>query len=147
MSSLLTPDQKTQVHNVLDLLHDTFARDIVIYKRTDGSVAIAIDKHPVYSTELDGQNPDSELSSTTISARIKYIGNQSESDGSNVDGQFGIKFPLGGIRLKVNDAGFNLIRDCQRLEVDGELYEQVTDAARTGPFVASYYIIYLKRME
>lgn len=143
MASLLTASHKAQIAAVFDDMHDTFSRDITIYKEGE-AVLIGIDDdyNYLYDRRKDSKAQTPALQKYTTKARIKYFGEQ-EKDGAGKD--IGLRMAYGEIRLKIDSAAYDLIRSAAKIEVDGQLYRLRSDAARTGPFSAQYYVVYLQR--
>jgi hypothetical protein len=145
--SLLTLAQKRQLNAVFDQIHDTFARDIVIFKQGESSlIAIDLDSNYLYDRKKDSKSTIETLEKYTTKARIKYFGEHEKNAVVGGEKDPRITFPNADIRLKVDESAYNLITSSKRIEVDDQLYTLVSDPARTGPFFSSYYVIYLKRV-
>lgn len=148
MASLLTDSEKSDIMDAFVSLHDTFSRDIKIFKRSSGQVEIVTNPNfnPLYGKIKDQKREDPSLQEFTKKARIKYAQNQSFINGSAADIQSNVSWPLGSVRLKVDHETFALIKDAQRIEIDGNLCEVVSDAAEIGPFSPQHKTIFLKRV-
>jgi hypothetical protein len=143
MASLLTNAQKTEISSVFDDLHDTFSREISIFVEGE-SVLIGIDDdyNDLYDRRKDSSGSPPTLEKHTAMARVKYFGEHEK--GAPIKSS-DAEFSYGDIRLKVNAAAHLLISSAKKIEVDGQLYRLRSGAARTGPFAAQYYVVYLQR--
>lgn len=143
MTSLISDAQKSAISAVFDDIHDTFARDIIIYREKE-TAYVSTNTSPIYRRPVDGDPPSREKEQYTTRARIKYIGVQGEDD-ENLGAQTNLDFPYGSIRLKINQGAFELIRTAEKINVDGRLFKMDSEPARPGPFSPSYYTIVLVR--
>jgi len=146
MTSFLSAAQKAQINAVFDDIHDTFKRNINVYKKGQETL---IDLggggyNNLYDREKDSKNTPPSYEKYTIDARIKYIGEGKEDELLDKRG-LQVEFPYGGIRLKLDKTAYDLLISSKRVEVDGQMYKVKSEASRTGPFGANYYIIYLQR--
>lgn len=145
MGSLLTDAQKSEIASVFDDIHDTFKRTITIYREGE-AVLININdsNNSLYDRGLDSTRTTQSLEKYTTSARIKYYGEHGVEELSGDTGS-NLEFPYGTIRLKIDETAYNLISSAKKIDVDGQLYRLRSGAARTGPFSAEYYVVYLQR--
>lgn len=152
MTALITEAGKALINAAFNDLHDTFARDITIYK-LEGKLLISsgLDANPIYGRIQDQKTSKPQTVAYTGRARIKYEGNQGANSGmidgaggKATDNAIGLATPAGMIRLKVDETAYNIIKSAQTIEVDGKPYEVVSDAARPGPFSPVFFTVYLK---
>ena len=81
MPSLLTDAQKTAIANVFDDMHDTFARDITVYQKKNKIFVATNDTYnALYKRIKDAKTTRTEVTSTTVKARILYVDKQIERD-------------------------------------------------------------------
>lgn len=144
MSSLISSEEKTSIQSVFDDLHDTFARDIYVYVKAKQTANWS--QNPFYQTS----NVSSDLSGEekfdkfTYTARVQYKNDQNE-DVFDASAQAGLSTSEGEVRIKVNNAAKEKIKNCSYIEIDNNLYLLDSDDKGIGPFSIQYYMFYLKR--
>ena len=145
-TSYLTAAQKTSYQEVFENMHATFARAITIYK-TQVGVFVATNNayNALYSRLNNSSRTIKEVEKYTTTARIKYVGTQPAEFVNDFGAQVNVRFPEGTVRLKLDQAGYDLIKNAPRIEIDGELFKVVSDPAKVGPFGVLFYVLYLQR--
>lgn len=147
MPSLLTSAQKQEIQSALSEVHDTFARDIYVYveKRVSTRPA-SFNYNPLYGRAKDSArtNSQTELVKHTVQARVTYAPNQGESV-VDAGAQFNLTASSGRVRIKVDEEGFNKVKDSIKIEIDDILFVVDSDAKNVGPFSTQYYTVFLKR--
>jgi hypothetical protein len=149
-TSLISDSQKTAIKSIIDDIHETFARNITVYK--DGVkilIASSQEYNGIYGKTYSGESSTSTTSeSHTVKARIKYINanEESMSDGQ-INSQFGIEVIDGSVRITVDASGFNILKEAKRCEFEGGKYKIVTKGNPTGIFGPQYYHFYLQPIE
>ncbi len=84
----------------------------------------------------------------TIKARIKYIdAKEANLADGNIGSQLDIELVDGSVRITVDAAGFNILKEAKRCEFEGGKYEIVSKGNPTGIFGPQYYHFYLKPLE
>lgn len=84
----------------------------------------------------------------TIKARIKYIdAREANLADGGINSQLNIELVDGSVRITVDAAGFNLLKEAKRCEFEGGKYEIVSKGNPTGIFGPQYYHFYLKPIE
>ena len=144
MADLLSSTEKSEIESALQNVRDTFARNIIIRIKTRQPASWS--QNPFY----EKNNPTSslpsqeELTSHTVSATILYKNDQNQElfDGG---GQANLPSSEGQVRIKINSAANELIKNAEHVEIDGILYVLDSDAKVIGPFSAQAYMYYLKR--
>lgn len=142
MSSFLSALQKTNIDSVLDRLHDTFAVSIYLYTEHAESSSQDGDYNALYGRELDQTKSslDTILTKEECLARVKYAGNQSEFPIEN-----NLTSSSGQVRIKVDEATYEKIKICSKIEIDNVLYKVIGDPSIVGIFSNNYYTLFLKR--
>jgi len=143
--SYLTKAQKIAIGNVMDCIHETFKREITLF-RVGQRVSIAAnpDYNAFYGSQ---QTPELETTSLTTDARIRYVKAEEEllirKDGSTLSGnQDKIVLPAGSVKIKVNQEAYEFLKNAQRVELDGNRFAVVSNArliAMFGPTISPYY--------
>lgn len=143
--SYLTQTQKESIGSILENIHQTFCRPITIFK-IGQRIAIASDSS--FNAFYEEQSsPERETVSLTVNARIKYLNAGEElisfKDGSARTGQQNkIVMPIGSVKIKVDEAGKDFLKDAQRVELDGNRYSVISNGrliAMFGPSISPYY--------
>ena len=150
MSENLVPDEmRDGIRAALEDVHETFSRDIVIFKRkTEAFVSSSSSTYnALYARLKNEQKTLGKVTQTTVKARIDYVDRQEKSTISGVNAQVNLSLPDGSVRLKVDASGHSLLKKSTRVEIDNQLYELISDSSKTGPFSVQYYIMYFKRKD
>lgn len=149
-TSLISESQKNTISAIIDDIHETFARNITVYEEGKKIlIAASSEYNGIYGRTGEGATSTSTTSvSHTIKARIKYI----DARGANlseggINSQLDIELVDGSVRITVDAAGFNLLKEAKRCEFEGGKYEIVSKGNPTGIFGPQYYHFYLKPIE
>jgi len=148
MGSLLNNAEKADFQKAFDSLHDTFARDIYIFKEAK-KVVISTNSNfnPIYNQNSSStQTVTNQVQSGTFKARIKYDTNMAEDFmvSDNVDAQLKVKMAQGMVRVKLEKTGYEYIKDAKRIELDGRRFSIESDPRPHGLFAPTYYTFFLK---
>ncbi len=146
-TSLLSASEKEQLNQVIDDVHETFARTITVYKEASEVVIITDPNfNPLYNTA--GQT--TSIINTPIykqfKARIHYnddIGKKYWSEGE-VNTQIKLQAVVGTVRLKIAAEDYDYIKDARRFDLDGKRFVLNSAFRGHGLFDNQYYTIYLK---
>jgi hypothetical protein len=147
MSSLLTSAQKQEIQSALSQVHETFARDIYVYiEKKVSTRPPSFNYNPLYGRSKDSTrlNSQTELVKHTVQARVSYAPNQGESV-VDAGAQFNLTASSGRVRIKVDEAGFEKVKNSIKIEIDDTLFVVDSDAKNVGPFSTQYYTVFLKR--
>lgn len=149
-TSLISDSQKNTIKSIIDDIHETFARNITIFEEGKKVLISASSEYNgIYGKTGGGTNSVTTTSvSHTIKARIKYIDAKEANlaDGS-IGSQLDIELVDGSVRITVDAAGFNILKEAKRCEFEGGKYEIVSKGNPTGIFGPQYYHFYLKPLE
>tara|TARA_B110000483_G_scaffold195833_1_gene233787 strand:+ start:1557 stop:2033 length:477 start_codon:yes stop_codon:yes gene_type:complete len=149
-ASLISSSQKNTISAIIDDIHETFARNITVYEEGKKIlIAASSEYNGIYGRTNDGTTSTSTTSvSHTIKARIKYIdAREANLAGGGIGSQLDIELVDGSVRITVDAAGFNLLKEAKRCEFEGGKYEIVSKGNPTGIFGPQYYHFYLKPLE
>lgn len=144
-TSYLNTTQKRAIADILDNVHETFARKIFCFK--DGE-RISLATNSQYNAFYRERSANTEFSevSIEINARIRYVKADEElfkfSDGTAGGVQNKIALPAGSVKIKVDRAGYEFIKDAKRIELDNQRFAVVSNArqiAMFGPDYSPYY--------
>lgn len=149
-TSLISDSQKTAIKSIIDDIHETFARNITVYK--DGAkilIAASQEYNGIYGRTDSGESSISINSEAhTVKARIKYIDAKEVAlAGEKINSQLDIEVIDGSVRITVDASGFNILKEAKRCEFEGGKYKIVTKGNPTGIFGPQYYHFYLEPIE
>ena len=144
MSDLISSSDKQAYEDVFDDLHDTFGRDIKVFQaKKKIFVSTNSTYNALYSRIKNQKTSEKIVEEFTIKARISYMnGRQNETASNDITG---IDVNKDSVRIKVNQEGYNLISSCKDIEVDGVLYDLISDESKIGMFSPKYYQLFLRR--
>lgn len=152
MAGFLSENQKTNIKSIIDQIHDTFAREITVFKIGQRTV---IASSPNYNALYRQQSSNTETTevSQTFQARIKYVEmnetllQDSQSNSAYSSGQDKIILPAGTVKIKVNLEGYEYVREAKRVELDGRRFSIKSDGKPLGMFGPQYYEFILIPMD
>jgi hypothetical protein len=138
MAGFLSENQKTNIKSIIDQIHDTFAREITVFKIGQRTV---ISSSPTYNALYKQQSSNTATTevSQTFYARIKYVDMNEELLKNPNPGQDKIIMPTGVVKIKVNLEGFNYVKEAKRVELDGRRFSIKSDGKPLGMFGPQYY--------
>jgi len=140
-SSYISADQKSFVNSAFDNIHETFARTISIIMNPEVTI---ISTSPTYNALYDADTNTATNAPTytsvthTAKARIKYL-NQDKDLFSATDSQQKVVYPVGSVKIKVDAAGYNYLKEARKVEFDGRRYGIASDRKTYGMFGPQYY--------
>jgi hypothetical protein len=153
MAGFLSENQKTNIKSIIDQIHDTFAREITVFKIGQRTT---IASSPTYNALYRQQSSNSQTTevSQTFQARIKYVEmneellrDSSSTNSSFSAGQDKIILPAGTVKIKVNLEGYEYVREAKRVELDGRRFSIKSDGKPLGMFGPQYYEFILIPMD
>ena len=146
MADLIPSSDKTKYDSVFNDIHDTFARNITIYKTKKKTfVATNSTYNALYSRIKDEKGSSKEVEGITVKARISYVNTTDKED--EISFQLGISVPSGLVRIKIDLDGHAILKQSKDIEIDGDLFDVVSDATKVGMFSVNYAQIFLKRRD
>ena len=147
MASFIDENQKQNIRDIVDSIHDTFARSIVVYRKgqkismlTSAGYNSLYKKNPTLSKEELDQN------SKTIFARIQYKTFDQENF-YQASAQEKIIIPQGSVYIKVNYEDYLFIKDAKTVELDTLTYAIKSPGKPEGMFGPQYYKFLLIPLE
>lgn len=138
MAGFISDDQKQNIKNIVDKIHDTFARDIVIYQ--EGSKQNISTTTSYNSYYKRGREEKQKLiqNSRTIKARIQYKSLQ-QGDFYQESAQEKIIIPEGQIFIIVSLADSEFMKNAKIIELDGKTYSINSPGLPQGMFGPQYF--------
>jgi hypothetical protein len=148
MADFFSSEQKAQLEAVFTNIHDTFARDISIYKKKK-SIYVATNQtyNALYARIKDQAKTIEEVTTTTVKARIQYMDRQYIAEEYALRAQTNLPISEGQLRIKLDPAGYEAFTFANRIEIDGFVWKIKTDEAAIGLFSPHFYMLYLERAE
>lgn len=147
--NLLTDAEKEELSGAIDDIHDSWKRDILIYREPEVAVISTNNNHN-FAFQLNEQvGLSTTLSGVSGSFEARIWQPSMMSD-------FELKINLPDVnnfqvkavcRLKLDDAGWNFIRDARKVIVDGSTYDRITEDRQHGLFSPKYHTIWLMRTQ
>lgn len=152
MAEFLSSSERASIaSNLLDL-HDTFGRDIIVYKEAQ---KVIISTDPSYNYLYNtASSPNKTVENVPVKkvfkARIRYDTDRSLEYFGDTDAQVKVSKPdansLVRIKLKVEDYAY--IKEAKRVELDGRMFHVESDPRAHGLFdVIQFYTLYLRPIE
>ena len=149
-TSLISDTQKTKIQEIIDDIHETFARTITIFEEGERVLISASSTYNgIYGrTDTGSKSTTKTTVSHSVKARIKYgeIVDENLIDG-NIDSQLGIDYIKGQVRITVDVNGYNILKEAKRVEFEGRKYTINSKGSPTGMFGPRYYHFYLRPIE
>lgn len=152
MADLITGTDKADMEAAIVDVHDTFSRDITIFKNKK-EVFIATNPvfestyNALYNKLKNAPTTRNQVSKSTVKARVQYRPVQDEQDEGSIGAQVNVQFGVGELRLKLDETAYSDLKFATKIEIDGVIWRIVTDASRAGLFTPQYYLLYLERDE
>jgi hypothetical protein len=152
MAEFLSPSERAAIAANLIDLHDTFGRDIVVYKEAQ-KVIVSTNPNYNYLYNTGGATNESVENvpiRKVFKARIRYDTDRSLEYFGETDSQIKIDRPdassLVRIKLKIED--YDYIKEAKRIELDGRMFRVESDPRAHGLFdVVQFYTLYLRPLE
>jgi len=139
MADLISSDQKLAYRSVFYDIHDTFARDIIIFKIPKRTV---ISSDLTYNFAYGGQQDGTEVTYAPVSgvfqARVMWL------NPSTLNGFKDIKEEIHGniVKLKVKKDVFDFLDNAQHVEIDGRSVQFFGSSQPHGLFGIDFYNIF-----
>jgi hypothetical protein len=152
MAEFLSPSERASIAaNLLDL-HDTFGRDIVVYKEAQ-KVIVSTDPSYNYLYRNAGSttpNVQNVPVRKVFKARIRYDTDRSLEYFGETDTQVKVNRPdpnsMVRIKLKIED--YEYIKSAKRMEFDGRMFHIESDPRPHGLFdVVQFVTLFLRPIE
>jgi hypothetical protein len=152
MAEFLSSSQRAEMAaNLLDL-HDTFGRDIVVYKEAQ-KVIMSTDPGYNYLYGNAGKttpNVQNVPVRKVFKARIRYDTDRSLEYFGEADAQVKINRPdpNSTVRIKLKIEDYNYIKEAKRIELDGRMFHIESDPRPHGLFdVTQFITLFLRPIE
>jgi hypothetical protein len=146
MPSYLNSNQKKQYEEVMQNMHDTFARTIYAYKESLKVIVSTDANFNFLYNNVKGVSQTIRKSQfQVIKARVSYMDKQNEiTYDAQVGSQIKVTQNIGEVRIKVDQEGNQYFKDAKRVEIDGRLFFKITDVKKHGLFTPKFFTYYLQ---
>ena len=131
----------------MDDLHDTFARDVTVYKDATVTVSSASQSYNTIYGNAGATTPITYTpQSSTVSARLLYGKNYTEDyfASSQSQSQLKIFLPEGKVRMIIKAADYSTLSEAKRIQFDNQKFAIDSDFRAHGVFGVKFYTLYLK---
>jgi hypothetical protein len=145
MSSFLSEEERAEISSQFDNLHDTFSRNVIIYKESKKvDIFTNEDFISVYRDSSQGENFSFsyEAVSGSFPMRIKWLDPNEEK---NIPIQ--VDMPNQVCRLKMKKDAFDFLNGLQSLSIDGVECEMIAGYKPHGILDVQFYTIFAKRRD
>lgn len=146
MASYLTAEQKAAFSNVLNNMHDTFAKTIYVYVEETQVAPVNANYNPLYGRLKDQSNSQLSkiLTKYEYQARVYYPSSQTESI-VDFGAQTNLTASQGRVRIKVKAEVVEKIKICSKIEINDTLYVLDSDLKIEDQISQNFYTLFLKR--
>lgn len=140
MASLLSDSEKIEYAGVFGDVHDTFARDVVVWKTPKKVVVSTDNNYNFLYNEQKSLGVTYIPVSGTFKARVQW------GDPAKLIANPEIKEEIKGnvCRLKVKQDFVNFLDGAAQVEIDGRKVEQVGSSKPHGLFNIDFYTLFFK---
>jgi len=149
MNLITDPNERSAYQQAFIDLHDTFSRQIVIWK-TPSETVVSTD--PNYNGFYGGDTQPNILltpQSGVFNARIKYMSVQETLEQidsvARHDAQT-INVNIGGVRIRVSGDALDMLNDCERITFDGDAHTIFQGKRSHGLFGTDFFDFILQRI-
>ena len=150
MASLITDAAKATMKAALETVHDTFARSIFVYKEAQ-RVLITTKNENYIMLYNNVQGKQTSMKKEPVfeefKATILYGTYQDEENVSEANAQIKVELPVGSVRIKVKQDGYNYLKDAKRVTFDGKTFIMTGQDRPHGLFAPHLYSFYLQPAE
>tara|TARA_B100000212_G_scaffold136765_1_gene102991 strand:- start:11300 stop:11758 length:459 start_codon:yes stop_codon:yes gene_type:complete len=150
MASFISDFAKQAFAKQFEHIHDTFARDIVVYKEAK---KVIINTDPNYNYIYNNTGGAASVQNVpqkfVFKARILYDDNRD----TEYFGEFGTSTKVkrvdsnSRVRIKLKKEDYMQIKDLKRIEFDERMFMVDSDPRAHGLFDVNFYTLYLKPVE
>ena len=149
--SIFNQDQKASLEAVMSLIHNSFMRQIVIWRKKNEMVIYENPSNDFVYSQAPINSPTIEIPVSGIFfARIQYPSKQElaffdSTRMRNGADQLNIRLDDGTVRLKLDPTGAAFIEGCQRVTLDNMIFTIDGGKRPHGLFSPQYYDYVLKK--
>jgi hypothetical protein len=146
-TNLISASQRVALNAVMEDIHETFAREITVFKEASQIVIITDPSfNPLYNTAGQTTSYVNTPVYKTFKVRIQYnddIGKKYWSE-SGLASQIKLEAVVGSVRIKIKAEDYEYIKDGRRFDLDGKRFVLNSTFKPHGLFDNQFYTLYLK---
>lgn len=140
MSSIFSKEEKGVLADMLDDVHDTFKRKIIVFVKETTSISFPSSHNALYNSNQSPQGLET-LMRYEIDARVHY----ERWNPQDVLDDVGLPSSENILRLKIKPEDYEIVKKATAISVDEEKYSLIAAPMSAGPFDVHYHILYLRR--
>lgn len=150
--SLISEDQKSVYQSAIKLVHDTMKRPLYVYKNPKKTIVSSVEQNKNHNSLFgDDQYSEEQVKYTPVSGifygRILYEDNFTSNELLNFNKSIPDKVQENFIRIKIDEEGYDFIKDSKKINIDGQNCEITTTDRRHGLFNPEYRTLWLRRIK
>ena len=140
MPDLISSILKSNIENRYKDLHDSFKKEITIYKSAQNNFSIAT--NPFY------QKQNTVVAPFTTFARVYYKNPAKKLlDGGKDAGQISLSVSDIDVEIILDLEAFNYLKGAKKIELDNNIFYIKSDYTRSGMFTSQFYHLLLSKKE
>ncbi len=147
MASLISESRQRSVESVLYNLHDTFSKEITVYKNAKGvCISTSPSYNAIYGNRSSSPSIQYEEISKKFQARVYFVKSDQEFfyNGRGADGSSDkLILPQGFVKIIVTADAHSFIKEARKVELDGCLYSIRSAGMAEGIFNTIFYEFHL----
>ena len=146
-TNLISASERTALNAVIDDVHETFAREITVFKEASQIVIITDPNfNPLYNTAGQTTSYVNTPVYKTVKVRIYYNNDIDKKywSESGLASQIKLEAVVGSVRIKMRADDYDYIKDARRFDLDGKRFVLNSSFRPHGLFDNQYYTLYLK---
>jgi hypothetical protein len=148
MGSFFTDAQKASLQGVMNDMHDTWKKDIRVFKEGKQIVAVTSSNYShIYNRPLNSTTTI-ETIERTVGARIYYYPRYQDKAVTPMSTEDAIKLAAASaeVRIKVQEADYEFMKEVERIVLDGSPFSVASTAMPHGLFGSGFYTFILRRV-
>jgi hypothetical protein len=147
MAGFISDAQKVAIKGIVDKIHETFARPIVVYRFGQKTTFKTVESYnKLYKKSNPQEQVELNRNSRTIMARIQYQ-TFDQTDFFQNQTQEKIVIPEGVVYLKVDKEAYVYMHDAKTVEFDDRTFSIQSPGQPLGMFGPQYYKFTLMPLE
>ena len=150
MAGFLSSERESNIENLYNTLHATFAKTIKVYKDSQKTIiSTSPNFNPIYGRTNTGSRANANYTevSQEFEARVYYIKSDEEylsnSGGDQSGTQNKIIMPDGSVKIVVKSDAYRYIEEAKKVEFDGKRFNIKSDGNPDGLTSNQFYTFFL----
>lgn len=148
MASLLSVAKQQVINSVFVNLHDTFSRDIIVYKNAQKTITSQNAQfNSIYGNAGKSTSIINQEISQTFQARIYYLDLKEEILSDSKSPASKVILSNGSVKIVVDEVARDFIKEARRVEFDNKIFAINSEASPICLFDNLYYEFYLNPID